>query len=153
MIRRLLYIVIAIGIGLNIVPRMVSADGTVRWFVLWVEQPERFDSKRPPGPAKATWVFGFAFDCYSRVGSEFSTKEGIKLFLRSPVQPSLASRISLTGLCGNVVVFALPLLIIRHCVSRRKPTGEPPPPCPFVESAGSNKPRYVTTQIEASRQD
>jgi hypothetical protein len=59
------------------------------------------------------------------VGREFTTKEGIKLFLRSPVQPSLASRISLTGLCGNVVVFALPLLIIKLWVSRRKRNGKP----------------------------
>ena len=29
MVQRVVYIVVAIGIGLNIVPRMVSADGTV----------------------------------------------------------------------------------------------------------------------------
>ena len=103
MIKRLPCVLVAILLGLNVVPRMVSSGGTQRWFALSVPEPERFASKMHGQPT-VTRVFGYPFICYSQMGHEFVTKTGRKLFWPSMEQPALATRFSFPALLGNVAV-------------------------------------------------
>ena len=100
LVKRLPYVVVAILLSLNAVPRMVSS-GRQHWFALSVPKPERFVMNKQPA---ATWVFGYPFTCYFQVGHEFATKDGSKLFLPSREQPSLSSRLSFVAIVGNVAL-------------------------------------------------
>lgn len=99
-VQRILYIVLIVAFGLNFVPRMVTANGVQRWFVVAVPQPKRFPlADRPPSIRR---IYGYPFACFFQAGHEFTTKEGWKLFLPSRVQLPITSRLSVAALLGNV---------------------------------------------------
>lgn len=105
--KRLPYVVIAIMVGLNAVPRM-SSSGKQHWFVATVPDPGRFISemRRAGHPPNATLFFGCPLRFYSEFGRGFATKDKRTLFLPSEQQLSFNERFSLIALTGDVGLIA-----------------------------------------------
>jgi|SRR5215469_7163688 len=106
------HIVIAALVALNAIPRM-TISGTEHWFTGSVPEPERFASG-VFGQPTVSWVFGYPFTFYRKVGRPFTTKGGQQLFWPWPQQPSFRERLSLTAGAGDLAL----AVVIGSFVSR-----------------------------------